>query len=153
MSDISMPEIDSEKLIAGYIQFAEALALGAPEDTPEMDAAADAYHAVERLIRQGRPTRSWPLVLEILRRAPDDRLDVYAAGPLEDLVRLHGAELVDAIEHEAAANERFRWALGCIWLLIDDLPVDTMERVVRASGGEIRPLDAHSVLRNRESAT
>ena len=153
MSDATTPESDSEKLITGYIEYAEALGRGVPEDTPEMDAAAEAYFAVEGLIRDGHPTVTWPLVLEILRRVPDDRLDVYAAGPLEDLVRLRGAEIVDAIERESSDDDRFRWALGCIWLMIGDLPPDTMERIVRASGGEIRPLDASAVGRDRESAT
>ena len=39
-----------------------------------------------------------------------------------------------------AADERFRWALGRMWLDADDLPPDLLARVVRASGGEIKPL-------------
>jgi hypothetical protein len=153
MSDSTNPEISADKLVTGYIEFAEALALGVPEDTPEMDSAGKAYFAVERLIRNEPAGVAWPLVREILRCVPDDRLDVYAAGPLEDLVRLRGAELVDAIEREAAEDERFRWALGCIWLTIGERPPEIMERIVRASGGKIRPLDASAVGRDRESAT
>lgn len=153
MSDTDTPEIDRETLVAGYIRFAEALGRGVPDDTAETEAASDAYSAVEQIITHGPAGLAWDLVVEILRRAPDDRLDVYGVGPLEDLVRLHGVELVDVIEREAARDERFRWALGCVWLTVGELPARTMTRIVRASDGEIRPLDLSAIPPHRDRAT
>ena len=38
-----------------------------------------------------------------------------AAGPLENLVRSHGSQMIDQIEREAAGNARFRFLLSGIW--------------------------------------
>ena len=84
---------------------------------------------------------AWPLVLRLIREAPDDRLEYVAAGDLEDLVRVHGPTMIDRIEAQAAADPRFRWALGCIWLSRGALPPDVEARVVAASGGEILVLN------------
>lgn len=127
-------------LVAGYVQYAEALSAGVPPDTVEMDSAEAAYAAVERDVRRGPASRAWELTRAVLRAAPDERLGVYAAGLLEDLVRHQGAALVDTIEAEAALDERFRWALGGVWLTEGELPQPVIERIVRASGGAIRPL-------------
>jgi hypothetical protein len=139
MDRASALQSDSD-LIAAYVKYAEALSHSVPEDTPEMDAAARSYAEVERVISDGSAPRAWELVRAVLRRAPDQRLDVYAAGPLEELVRMRGAEVVDALEAEAKADERFRWALGCIWLSTEDLPHDVLVRIVNASEGKIKPL-------------
>lgn len=138
----ALPPEENTDLVAGYIRYAEELAQDAQPDTPDLTAAEAAYERVEQTVRNGPAARAWELVVEILRRAPDERLDVYAAGVLEDLVKYQGMEVIDAIEREAAADERFRWALGCIWLLMGEVPLALQERIVRASGGRVRPLDA-----------
>src|SRR5689334_15018860 len=97
--DTSSSTPDSE-LVAAYVRYAEALGQGAPDDTPEMDSDSRAYDEVERVIRDGSAAHAWELVRAVLQRAPDERLDVYAVGPLEDLVRIRGAEVVDVIEAE-----------------------------------------------------
>ena len=129
-------------LAAGYIQYAEELARDLSPDSPEITAAERAYELVEKTVRKGSAERAWRLVVEILRQAPDERLDVYAAGLLEDIVKFRGLEVIEAVEREAAADERFRWALGCIWLLVGEVPQELQERIVRASGGRVHPLDA-----------
>jgi hypothetical protein len=88
-------------------------------------------------------------VRTLLQEAEDDDLGTQAAGPLEDLVRLRGAELIGEIEAEVERDARFRRALGCIWLSHGELPADVLERVVRASGGEIRPLPPLEELERR----
>lgn len=59
----------------------------------------------------GVPERGWPLLREIVRRVPDRHLDYLGAGPLEDLLRDNGAEIIDAIELEAAQSPKLRLAL------------------------------------------
>ena len=138
-----------EALVAGYIRYAEALSVGVPPATPEMSAAESAYDAVERVVRRGPASEAWMLTQAVLRAAPNDRLDVYAAGVLESLVRGQGTALVAEIESAAAGDERFRWALGRIWLTEGDLPADVMGRIVQASGGAIQPLPRNKEARER----
>ena len=51
--------------------------------------------------------------------------------------RLRGTEVVDLVEAEAARDDRFKWALGEIWIVAKDLPPDAVERIVIASGNAI----------------
>jgi len=70
---------------------------------------------VDDLVRH-RPDIAWPLLLEMIRRCPDDAaLDLLAAGPLEDYLAAHGRAVIDAVEAEAARNPRLRRALGSVW--------------------------------------
>lgn len=45
---------------------------------------------------------------------PEDVADI-AAGPLEDLIAAHGAELIDEIEALASRAPRFAYALTGVW--------------------------------------
>jgi hypothetical protein len=75
----------------------------------------------------------------VLQAADDAELAYHAAGPLEDLVRHHATALVDVIEAAAAQDERFQWALGQIWMPANQFPPEVEARLVRASGGVIKP--------------
>ena len=140
MTDASLDEIN--EIVAGYIRYNESLALDDAPDTPELVKAEQAYNAVRETVRVGSADQAWEVVVRILRSAPDERLEVYAASLLEDLVRVRGPEVIARIEHEAATDERFRWALGCIWLLVGEVSAEFQERIVRASGDVVKPLDA-----------
>ena len=153
MSERGAESVDQEALLAGYVAFSDALSRGVPDDTPEMDAAERAYSAVEDIIRDGPADLAWALVVELLRRAPDvDRLGAHAVGPLENLVRRRGPEIVERVEAEAGRDPRFRLALGGIWLAHGDMPPDVLERVVRASGGRLEPLGAPGAGESGEAA-
>jgi len=137
------PESDVEDIARGYLRCSDSLS---PENF-DPDSAYDpddpderAYEIVHRAIREGPAERAWELVTAVLRLSPDERLGFQAAGPLEDIVRRWGTELVGRIEAEAAADERFRWALGGIWVRSDDLPSDVTARIVAASGDAIKLL-------------
>ena len=56
--------------------------------------------------------------------------------------RLRGTEVVDLVEAEAARDDRFKWALGKIWIVAKGLPPDVVERIVIASGNAIRPAES-----------
>ena len=43
--------------------------------------------------------------------------DVLAAGPVEDLLSLHGPSFIDRVETEAQANPNFASLLGGVWRL------------------------------------
>ena len=140
MSDLSEAEIRA--IAAGFVRCSEALRDDLdPEGvwSPETNADQAAYDAVDQAIDHGSPERAWVLVRAVLQAADDAELAYHAAGPLEDLVRHLATALVDVIEAEAAENERFRWALGQIWMPAKQFPPDVEARLVRASGGAIEP--------------
>jgi hypothetical protein len=141
-----------ERIAAGYVAYVESLARGGHSDDSDAHVGDGEFVQVKHHIQAGPADVAWGLVLEVLRRAPDDRLEVYAAGPLEDLVRRWGVDLVTKIEEEAAQNDRFRGALGCIWLLVGDLPSKELARIVHASGDEITPLNDHGIIKLIERA-
>ena len=95
----------------------------------------------DRVGASGTPADAWDVVTAIVRAAPDESLGYIGAGPVEDMVRHHGAALVDWIEGEARRDQRFQFALGCIWMHRRDLPAPIFERLQHASGGRIAVLE------------
>ena len=122
---------DREAAIEAYLKH---VALG-----PDDEEYFWGWEAVVEFV-DGRPaTEAWELVLELLDRVSAAKVGHVVAGPLEELVRRHGASLVNQIEDRADADEYFRWALGGIWLTRGELPDDVLDRIVDASGGAIKP--------------
>jgi hypothetical protein len=54
-------------------------------------------------------------------------LHFFAAGPLEDLLVAHGAEVAQAVADRCAKSSRWRDALGAVWL--DDAEWEAVERL------------------------
>lgn len=138
-----LPE-DVETIAAGYWRYAHSLRDDLDTDAVwdrEADLDCRRYQIVYDAVRHGPAQVAWRLVRAVLDVTPNNELGVTAAGPLEDLVRLHGRALVDAIERHAADDERFRWALGKIWLSEIDLPTHILDRIVRASGNVLKVLE------------
>ena len=136
---------DDESVARGYLRCAAELSREDDDPDavwePEVDPDQRDYDLVHHTIRDGPPERAWALVIAVLRLTPDDRSMHLAAGPLEDLVKCQGAALVDRIEAEAARDERFRRALGGIWLSEADLPMAELRRIVRASDDGIKVIE------------
>ena len=87
-----------------------------------------AVDAVEDLVRRD-PDAAWAVVVELISRADDDAILAYiAAGPLENLVVLHGTQVIGRIEAHAAADSRFRRALTGIWVE-GDVPEEISKRL------------------------
>lgn len=64
------------------------------------------------------------LLVALAEAATDDQALAYlGAGPVEDLIRLHGAQYLEAIDHAARTNKSFRTALRCVWYGDDVDPV------------------------------
>ena len=85
---------------------------------------------------------AWHLVQSLVSAADETSLGYVAAGPLEDLVTAHGVVLINELEAAARQDPKFRECLGHIWLSEGELPPEILARVVRASGGRIKPLPA-----------
>jgi Family of unknown function (DUF6869) len=77
------------------------------------------------------PELAWPVILQILKcELTEDQTALLAAGPLEDLLALHGAGFIDRIEVEAEHNPRFNHLLGGVWQ--DTMSPGIWDRVQRA---------------------
>src|SRR5689334_8545641 len=141
---MTQPDSRDAALVAAYIRYSESLAEKKRAGrSPTYDDDKAAYSTVDDVITNGPPARAWHLVLNILRAVPDDKLGGYAAGPLESLVARWGDVLVEEIVGEAARDERFRFALGVVWLTelgFSRTPAEreALERIVAASGGRTK---------------
>ena len=77
------------------------------------------------------PEVAWPAILQILQQElTEDQMAVLAAGPLEDLLVVHGPEFIDRVESEAARNPRFNHLLGGVWK--NEIEPDIWQRVQKA---------------------
>lgn len=72
------------------------------------------------------PDEVWNIILGILGE-DDSEIIVKAvgAGPLEDLMVLHGEEFIDKVESEAFKCKTFKEAMKYTWLDGDDTKVCT----------------------------
>jgi hypothetical protein len=62
------------------------------------------------------PEVAWVAVLQILGRdLTDDQTALLAAGPLEELIVMHGPQFIERIETEARHNPKFNYLLGGVW--------------------------------------
>ena len=69
----------------------------------------------------GSPDEALDVIINLARSADDDELvEAVGAGPLEDLIREHGASMIDAIETRAKSDLRFRQALSHVWIAKED---------------------------------
>jgi hypothetical protein len=65
---------------------------------------------------QMEPEEAWPVIRAIVVATTDEKaLCDVGAGPLETLVRDHGAQFIDRIESAARSDANFRLALSCVW--------------------------------------
>jgi len=62
------------------------------------------------------PQEAWPLIVALVEYAPStDLLACVAAGPLEDLLCLHGPQFIEQVEAQARRSKRFRRCLVGVW--------------------------------------
>jgi hypothetical protein len=109
---------DRERLASEWLRYAES-----GEDNRSW-----ASESLSNLIDEDAAL-AWTIILELVHRAPSDgAFDIAAAGPLEDLIAQHGAEMIDAIEQQVQGDESLRQALLRVWLNRDDLTPMTLDR-------------------------
>ena len=77
------------------------------------------------------PEVAWPAILQVLgHELTEDQIAVLAAGPLEDLLAVHGPLFIERVEREAERNPRFNHLLGGVWQ--NQMTQDIWSRVQRA---------------------
>lgn len=70
------------------------------------------------------PQDAWEVIVALVGAAKSEPLlEAIGAGPLQDLMALHGEAYIARVEREAARNASFRRAMAGAWLDKDDTPV------------------------------
>jgi hypothetical protein len=78
-------------------------------------AREEAWEEVDRRVRSSSE-EGWSITKSLLAAAADDAELMYvAAGPLEDLLHLHGEAIVDEVVNAARRDPKIRRALGGVW--------------------------------------
>lgn len=88
------------------------------DSNDSLDEEHPCYWAIEKFadLEAGFPELCWQAIREIVERQPAHKiLANLAAGPLEELVELHGPEYIDRIEKEAQSSSSFRVLLRELW--------------------------------------
>jgi hypothetical protein len=70
------------------------------------------------------PEQQWRFIrVAVAQAESDEELGHIAAGPLEHLLGWHGADYIDAVEVQAAADPKFARMLGgvCKYMMKDDV--------------------------------
>jgi hypothetical protein len=123
----AMAPEEIDRICDGYFEYHEYLARrqirAAPKELSDIsDLVMD--------LRESHPERLWPLLLELIERAPTDEVRGFvAAGPLEDLVRGYPERFVDRLEAATIKSRSFHEAMRSIWGL-EDLPDEVRERLM-----------------------
>jgi hypothetical protein len=97
------------ELLEAWRLWAAAQRSGA--DTTELTGWMEFNWAVEE-----DPEHAWSAILAALEDPRmEASLDVLAAGPLEDLLSLHGDRFIERVERTARSDPKFAWLLGGVW--------------------------------------
>ena len=79
--------------------------------------------------------RGWRITLALIAGASNEGVLGYvAAGPLEEMLEVHGNEIIDRVEALAHTDEKFRKALSLVACFEDSMPSDICARVHKALG-------------------
>jgi hypothetical protein len=86
----------------------------APENSPEREDfdLSMKFHDIE----YHQPEILWAMILAIHTRDQSVHIrEVLSAGPLENLLALHGEQFIDRVESEARRDPSFAKLLGGVW--------------------------------------
>lgn len=92
----------------------------------------ECYWAIEKFadMEMDHPDLNWAAMLQIISLSTSENvIDNLAAGPLEELVELHGVEYINRIEKAAQTNLNFRFLLR---ELIETTDKNIWSRILRA---------------------
>jgi hypothetical protein len=114
--DQEMPDVTvSAEVVAAYWRHHQLIFSEDPIERADADHWFWAWEEVDEAALAASPGIV-ALLVALAKAAPNDQALAYlGAGPLEDLIRRHGAEFVDAIDLAAQTSESFRVALRCVW--------------------------------------
>jgi hypothetical protein len=99
----------SPDLVTRYLEYGRNQRLG------QGDVDFEAWQEVHMVIDHGNADEALELTCALVTEAPLDVLNYVAAGPVEDLLCIHGPKVVDRILIEARSSPEMRIALHGVW--------------------------------------
>jgi hypothetical protein len=97
-----MTKAELDSVAEGWIRY-QLAAEGSTKQADNWNSVSTAFE-----IRAGDPNLLWQLILAIhSRNQSDDVRCVLSAGPLEDLLALHGTSFIEVIEQQASRDPGF----------------------------------------------
>jgi len=91
-----------------------------------------AWEAMDRACHK-EPELAWKLIITVLSLTESDRvIENLGAGPLEDLLAIHGDKLIDRAETLASQEPKFHRCLSHTWQ--NNMSPGVWKRVCRATG-------------------
>lgn len=125
---------DSEilELIHGYIErYSHQISVNEGKIVEKAETNFWAYEKLDELVKFA-PEISFQVILGLLSQTENaEVLENLAAGPLEDLVRLHGKEFIQRFEVKAREDFKFRDLLGGVWQVGDPEVWGRIERLLK----------------------
>jgi len=113
-----MDDIAISNLISAWFEMTKA-----PLYTEKNEENFWAYETLGTLCRND-PALAWNIILRLINQSPSNKIRAtIAAGPLEDLLYHHCAEIIDKVKFEADRNPIFRNTLAGVWLSSEDTPL------------------------------
>lgn len=107
---------EKTELINAYIdRYSQPFSLTNEKILTRADKNFWAYEKFAELVKL-EPAVAFETILATLSSTEnEDVLDNLAAGPLEDLIRIHGVQFIDQIEVQAFRDKKFRNLLSGLW--------------------------------------
>jgi Family of unknown function (DUF6869) len=85
------------------------------EEREPLEDDREASNEIDRLVAT-EPFEAWELICHLVEVAStNELLAIVAAGPLEDLLKQHGSEVIAHAEEVCQRSDRMRLALSGVW--------------------------------------
>jgi hypothetical protein len=79
--------------------------------------------------------RGWSITQALIAAAPDDSsLGYLAAGPLDEVLEVHGRQIIDRVEDLARQDPKFLKVLSRVACFEDSMPEEIRTRISNAVG-------------------
>jgi hypothetical protein len=129
-----------ERLAEGWLAYhraAETAQQGVMK-VPESDEHFEFVIQMDNLVRK-EPETAWLAIQMLFMKCRNDiERACLAAGPLEDLLSMHGSAFINRIEQAASNSAHFRELLVGVWR--NGIDHSVWERVKRAAGTDSQSL-------------
>jgi len=120
------------ELIQGYIsRYSHQVNVTEDNVFEKADTNFWAYEQLDELVKFA-PELAFEVILALLSQTEnEDVLENLAAGPLEDLIRIHGKNFIQRIEVEASENSKFKDLLSGVWQVGDPEVWSRIEQLLK----------------------
>jgi|JI10StandDraft_1071094.scaffolds.fasta_scaffold1336878_1 hypothetical protein len=120
MKNLYSPPLNEAELVAAYIARYEGMYSKQGDIFEKNEINYWAYEKLCQLVKIN-PTKALEVIAQVLHSTEDEFvLSNLAAGPLEDLLRIHGASVLENLEIYARQDNRFRNLLAQVDKVVPD---------------------------------